>query len=211
MSILLMPKKARSFSTSIWHNTELTSADRMRRTPNVFDNWELDHLTDYIITTHHSYIRDNAAVIYDLAQEVANKHGEKHPELLKLTEVAFLFFHDLLNHLKKEEQILFPKIKQLYSNRNCKEIMSDTTVGLIRERVMLMKKEHLAAGKDLKLFYKLTHGYLLPVDACSSYKYFFKRLIIFENDMVSLINLENNILFPKAIALAEELLKSKSI
>ena len=154
---------------------------------------------------------ENATAIYDLAQKVAHKHGERHPELFKITEVAFLFFHDLLNHLKKEEHILFPNIKQLLQHRNCKEIMSYTTFSLIREMVTLMKKAHLTAGKDLKMFYKLTRGYMLPADAGSSYKYLCKRMNEFENYMVSFITLENNILFPKTLLLVEELQENEKV
>src|SRR4051812_28800549 len=75
-----------------------------------FNEWDLDKLSDYIITTHHTYVKKNTVVIYELMQELGNTHRQNHPELLKLSEVAFLFFHDLLNHLKKEERILFPNI-----------------------------------------------------------------------------------------------------
>ncbi|MEO5999564.1 MAG: hemerythrin domain-containing protein [Chitinophagaceae bacterium] len=205
MSKLQLLKKPGTFTATNYYNTEPALAKEMKSTASFdFDKWDLDNLTDYIIINHHSYFKKNAVLIYDLAQEVANQHSENHPELLKLTEVTFLFFHDLLNHLRKEEQILIPNIKKLCRKRNYMETTSYTTFGLIRDTVAGMQKEHLAADKYLKLFHTLTDDYKLPADACNSYKYLFKKMKEFENDLVLYINLENNILFPKAIALDEQ-------
>ncbi|MEP7376868.1 MAG: DUF542 domain-containing protein [Chitinophagaceae bacterium] len=170
-----------------------------------FNKWDIDALIDYIINTHHRYAKENAVIIYDLAQKVANRHSEKHPELKKLVTALFLFLNDLLNHLKKEEQILFPNIRQLVKKKSCVEGITYTTFGFIKESAIGMKKEHLAAGNELKLFRKLTNDYLLPADACISYKSFFEKMKEFENDLFLHVHLENNILFPKAISLDEEL------
>ena len=170
-----------------------------------FNDWDLDSLIDYIINTHHQYAKASAVIIHDLAQKVANDHNEKHPKLTKLTTALFLFFHDLLNHMKKEEQILFPNIRQLVKKKSCVEGITYTTFGFIKESAIGMKKEHLAASNELKLFRKLTNDYLLPADACISYKYLFETMKEFENDLFLHVHLENNILFPKAISLDEEL------
>ena len=170
-----------------------------------FNKWDIEALIDYIITTHHRYAKENAVVIYDLAQNVANRHNENHPELTKLTTALFLFLNDLLNHLKKEEQILFPNIRQLAKKKSCVKGITYTTFGFIKESAIAMKKEHLAASNELKMFRKLTNDYLLPDDACISYKYLFEKMKEFENDLFLHVHLENNILFPKATALDEEL------
>jgi regulator of cell morphogenesis and NO signaling len=169
-----------------------------------FNNWDLDSLIDYIINTHHQYAKTSAVIIHDLAQEVANHHKEKHPELIKLTTAIFLFFHDLLNHLKIEEQILFPNIKELIKNKSCQEIGIYTTFGLIKESIRRMQKAHQAMSKDLKLFNELTNNYKLPEGSCSSYKYLFEKMKEFEADFLLHVYLENNILFPKALAEDEE-------
>ncbi len=166
-----------------------------------FNEWELDPLIDYIINTHHRYARENAVMIYDLAQNVANHHSEKHPELTKLVTALFLFLNDLLNHLKKEEQILFPNIKQLVRKKRSKDRITYTTFGFIKQTVIEMKKEHLASCKELKLFRKLTNNYVVPTDACISYKYLLEKIKEFEDNLILHVHLENNILFPKATAL----------
>lgn len=173
-----------------------------------FNDWSLDSLIDYIINTHHQYAKTSAVIIHDLAQKVANSHNEKHPELMKLNTALFLFLHDLLNHMKKEEQILFPNIKQLIKKKTQSEKGMYSTFGLIEESVRRMQKAHQAIGKDMKLFHELTNDYSLPEDACGSYKYLFEKLKEFEDDLLLHFHLENHILFPKALAEDNELDKS---
>jgi regulator of cell morphogenesis and NO signaling len=170
-----------------------------------FNEWDIVALIDYIINTHHRYAKENAVIIYDLAQKVSYQHSKNHPELAKLTTAIFLFLHDLLNHMMKEEQILFPNIKQLVKKQSHSEKTRYTTFGLIKESVIVMKMEHQAAGKDMWLFHELTNDYMLPEDACSSYKHLFEKMKEFEDDFLLHVHLENNILFPKAIAVDEEL------
>lgn len=169
-----------------------------------FNKWEIDALIDYIINTHHRYAKENAIIIYDLAQNIVYRHSQNGPELTKLVTALFLFLNDLLNHIRKEEQLLFPIIRQLVEKKSGKEGITYSTSGFIKELVMVLKKEHLAAANELKLFRKLTNDYLLPGDASMSYKSLFDKLKEFENDLFLHVHLENNILFPKAISLAEE-------
>ncbi|MBD0331966.1 MAG: hemerythrin domain-containing protein [Chitinophagaceae bacterium] len=164
-----------------------------------FTKWKLDVLIDYIINTHHQYAKTNAVIIYDLVQKVANQDSERHPELIKLSAKMFLFFHDLLNWMKKEEQILFPSIKQLIENKKHSEKFGYTTFGLIKEWVNLMYKEHQTASENLKSFHELTNHYRLPEDASFSHKYLFEKMKEFEADFLLHVFLENNILFPEAL------------
>ncbi len=169
-----------------------------------FNKWDLDTLSDYMLNTHHRYAKENAVIIYDLIQKNAYKYGEAHPELSKLATASFLFFQPLLNHLLKEEEILFPAIRQLtkYKRNPAKAIY--TTFGFIKYWVMLLQKENLTAGEDLKLFRKLTNNYKLRVDVSDSFNYLLKKMKEFESDLFLYVHLENTILFPKATMLDEE-------
>lgn len=70
---------------------------------------------------------------------------------------------------------------------------------------MLLQKENQASGEDMQLFRKLTNNYKLPVDWSNSFNYLLKKMKEFENDLFLYVHLENNILFPKATLLVEEL------
>jgi regulator of cell morphogenesis and NO signaling len=169
-----------------------------------FNKWDLDTLSDYILNTHHRYAKKNAIIIYDLIQKTAYKYGDAHPELSKLASASFLFFQPLLNHLMKEEQMLFPAIRQLTKHKRNPTRALYTTFGFIKYWVMLLQKENQVAGEDMQLFRKLTNNYKLPVDWSNSFNYLLKKMKEFENDLFLYVHLENTILFPKATMLAEE-------
>ena len=168
------------------------------------DKWELDSIIDYIITTHHQYAKESGVIIYDLAQKIAYDHSKNHPELIQLTTTMFLFLHDLLNCMLKEEQILFPNIRHLIKNKSHSGKSGYTTFGLIKEWVSLIRTQHQASLKNIKLLHELTNDYMLPEDACTSYKCLFEKMKEFEDDLLMHVHLENNILFPKALAEDEE-------
>ena len=163
------------------------------------EDLDLSSLIDHITGTHHQFTKEKAVTIYDLAQKVAYRHSENHPELAELVSAMFFFLHDLLNHITREEQILFPNIKQLLKNKKRSKKGTYTTFGLIKEWVRLMQKEHQSACKSFKLFNELTNNYSIPQDACSSYKSLFRLMKEFEAGFLMLVGIENNILFTRAV------------
>lgn len=169
-----------------------------------FDKWDLDFLADYIRQTHHRYIKENAELIAGLAQKIAGHHGVNHPELNELAPGVSHMLNDLLQHIEKEEKVLFPAIKNLVAVKNSGH-HAGIRAGSVSQPIKVMEAEHEHTGGDLKLFRKLTNDYALPSDACNSYRYLFEKLKEFEDDTFRHVHLENNILFPKAIKMEQEL------
>ncbi len=170
-----------------------------------YNKWELDFLADYIVNTHHRYVKENAETIYGLAVKVAQHHADNHPELNRLAQSVHHFLQDLLDHTVKEEKILFPAIKEGVAKKKDPSYNLSTQPGFIKQPIMMMEREHEIAGEDLTYFRKLTNNYTLPADACNSYNYLFEKMKEFEDDLHQHIHLENNILFPKALELDKEL------
>lgn len=169
-----------------------------------FNDWDINSLIDLIINQYHFNTRENVVVIYDLAQKVFSRHSEKHPELAKLVEALFLFFDDLLFHLKKEEQILFPNIIQLTEKKLHEGSFNYSTFGVIKEYALTMQNEHQDVVKQLEFFRRLTNDYRLPEDGSVLYQSLFTKMKQFENEIMQHIQLENNYLFPKAIQMDEK-------
>ena len=167
-----------------------------------FAAWSLDFLADYIYNVHHKYVRQSAMLIEELAFKVAARHGDAHPELSTLSMHIKTFFDDLLQHMEKEEKLVFPYIKRLVEKR-----AGDVVLPSIKSPIQMMEMEHEASGDELREFRKMTAGYSLPDDACNSYKLLFSKIKEFENDLFQHIHLENNILFPKALLLEEAVLR----
>ena len=165
-----------------------------------FNDWDLDFLADYISKTHHRYVMENLEVIGGLAEKVAQHHGEHHPQLIRLEQSVKLFLQSLVVHIRKEQQAIFPLIKQLV-NSGLGEALEPT---VLKQSALLLEKEHSIFAEDLQYFRKLTNDYQLPEDACNSYAYLYHKLQELENDLQQCLHLENNILFPKAVALERE-------
>jgi regulator of cell morphogenesis and NO signaling len=64
-----------------------------------------------------------------------------------------------------------------------------------------MVAEHDSAGQALGRMRQLTAGYTPPEDACNTFRAFYFGLERMECDLHRHIHLENNILFPRAVAL----------
>jgi regulator of cell morphogenesis and NO signaling len=165
---------------------------------NCFDKWETDFLINYIIKTHHAYAKTNAVIIYNLAQKVAYRHSDNHPELLTLNKIIFLFLHDLLNEMSKEEQSLFPDIRQTTKDKTYSK--TNSVSQSLKEKIKLLHNEHVKAFTYLKVLRQLTNNYKIPPDACNSYTTLFLKMKELEDDLSMHFHLEDDILFPNAIA-----------
>jgi len=162
-----------------------------------FDAWSLSFLADYIVNVHHAYVKQNLPVLLELSQKVATRHGKTDSALVQVWEKVNAMANELVVHLNKEERILFPYIKQL-------DKMGGDNSGIFRsvqEPVAIMENDHDIVGKLAEDIRALTNNYTLPEHACTNYALLYKKLEDFEDDLHTHIHLENNILFPKAIAL----------
>ncbi|MCL6524523.1 MAG: iron-sulfur cluster repair di-iron protein [Thermoflavifilum sp.] len=174
--------------------------DRLHR----FDEWELDFLADYIVNIHHRYVSETAPILKDLSEKVAQRHGANHPELLKIAQDTAALMAEMLSHQVKEERILFPFIKEMVKAKSEHKPFQHPPFGSIENPINMMVMDHDEAARLIKAIHTASKNYTLPEDACESYRLLYLKLEEFENDLYQHIHLENNILFPKAIALEEE-------
>ena len=162
----------------------------------------LSELADHIVAKHHAYLRAELPRLEAMTKRVAQVHGTS-DERLASVHTAFCSVRDeLMSHMMKEERILFPRIRQLESSA-----MSDASgCGSIRGPIQQMEHEHDNAGEALDTMRHLTDDYTPPEWACNTYRAMLDGLETFEADMHQHVHKENNVLFPKAIALEEKVL-----
>jgi regulator of cell morphogenesis and NO signaling len=186
---------------------ELQHADQNFKTrPLAYDEWNLDFLVDYIVNTHHRYVKKTLPDLVGYATKVAKVHGEHHPELLKIKQLMDEINTELSAHLIKEEKVLFPYIKQLViSSQEDTQPLQATHFGTIQTPINMMEMEHEIVGKNLEEIKTLSNNFALPEDACASYSLLYRLLEEFQEDLHIHIHLENNILFPKALKLEKEI------
>ena len=188
---------------------ELQQADKLESNnrPLPYDEWSLDFLADYIVNTHHSYIKKNLPDIRAYADKVKRVHGKEHPELDKIHTLVEATANELLTHMVKEENVLFPFIKELVNKQNGKQELEPVGFGSVVNPINMMEHEHVIVGEYLREVRELTNNYQLPSGACASYGMLYRLLNEFEDDLHLHIHLENNILFKKAVQLEQLLLQ----
>ncbi|MEO8377055.1 MAG: iron-sulfur cluster repair di-iron protein [Candidatus Sumerlaeota bacterium] len=151
-------------------------------------------LIDHIVTAHHGYLRRELPRLSVLADKVARVHGEHAPDMITLATVVQSLRSELESHIDKEEQILFPFIKGLENG----QASPFPTIGI---PISCMEHEHDDAGEALEKMSVLTNNYEPPTDACNSWRVLYHGLNELEADLHQHIHKENNILFPRALAM----------
>ncbi|MFC4099338.1 iron-sulfur cluster repair di-iron protein [Paenibacillus xanthanilyticus] len=155
------------------------------------DDRKLTKLMAHITRNHHDFLREELPVLRDFVNKVARVHGDDHPELLTLQRLYHQLAEELLAHLDKEEQLLFPAI------RNAETEGSESALTVARELLDTLELEHDGAGDLLRRMREVTRDYELPPSACRTYSLAFRKLEELEEDMFTHIHLENNLLFPQ--------------
>lgn len=170
-----------------------------------YKSWPLDLLTIYIEKTHHKYVKSKIPVLHQFLAKLCKVHGESHPKLIKINNEFLKVSKELLQHMKKEENILFPQIKKMVENIENNIPIEFSHFGTIQNPISMMEHEHDNAGEIFRTIASLTNNYTPPADACNTYKVTFSMLDEFEKDLHLHIHLENNILFPKALEFEKNL------
>jgi len=180
--------------------------------PNTLDfrSWNIDFLTDYIVNVHHQYLKKALPDAKDQLQRFVDSHRDKFRYLPGLLKTFESLVKEMLPHLLQEEEIIFPYIRQIAHAYYSKETYAGLLVRTLRKPVEnAMHHDHETAGKVLREIREITDYYTPPAGACVNHKVTFAKMLEIDNDLVQHIHLENNILFPRAIAMEKELLERR--
>ena len=131
--------------------------------------------------------------------KVARVYGARRPELPRLETIFLELKRELLLHMMKEEEVLFPYVRQLELAGDNKSARPASCFGTVQNPIRMMMMEHDAAGDMLRQLRELSNNFAPPADACVSYQTLYHALENLEQDLHQHIHLENNILFPRAI------------
>jgi regulator of cell morphogenesis and NO signaling len=159
----------------------------------------LNELTRHIVEKHHRYVREAISQIRPLLAKVRAKHEAGHAELSGI-ETAFLRLGDeMIAHMQKEEQILFPYIDRLARSAAENRAPEPPFFGTVRNPIQVMIHEHDSAGDLAKQIRNASSNYAPPADACPSFQNLYRQLQEFEADLHEHVHIENNVLFPRAM------------
>jgi regulator of cell morphogenesis and NO signaling len=183
-------------------NEMIAACERQNETVPRFTRWGVDALVAYIVRHHHAYVRRVLPSMVVHARKVAASHGGGHPELWEIAAIFEEVAEEMTAHMMKEEEILFPYIEQLALARRLGEPVPAALFGSVEKPIAMMEHEHEHAGLAMARIRGLSRGYAPPAGACTTYVTCFRELDEFERDLHVHVHLENNVLFPKAHALA---------
>lgn len=183
-----------------------TLASEVKGDKDSYDSWELDKLADFIIATHHSYVKSAIPTLLAHTEKIAMVHGVRHSELLTLRDIFKNVAEEMTQHMMKEELMLFPYIKSLAKSARDEQPARIPPFHTIQNPITTMEAEHVSAGNGMETIRKQSGHYAIPADACTTYRVTFQELETFELDLHKHVHLENNILFPKSILLEQQLL-----
>jgi regulator of cell morphogenesis and NO signaling len=166
-----------------------------------FTSWPPDLIADYIEKKHHRYVAAQSPVLQTYLEKLCRVHGLNHPELTEVKDLFNQSVGELAMHMKKEELMLFPMIRRMVAGSSGPQRKGPT----ISAAVQKMTEEHELEGERFSKIRELTHDYSVPADGCNTYRITMGLLHDFEKDLHRHIHLENNILFPEAIAMENDL------
>jgi len=191
---------------------ELREAMREVNTSNTlnFNDWHIDFLTDYIVNVHHQYMRKALPRLQDHVDRFADGHRTKYEYLDELQMTVTQLNRTFLPHMVQEEEIIFPYIRQIGHAYYSRESYASLLVRTLRKPVEdIMAHEHETTGRAMQRIRSLTNNYTPPGNACISHRVTFRKLQEVDSDIAQHLHLENNILFPRAIAMEKELLQHR--
>ena len=166
------------------------------------DTLSLTDLADHIEQTHHAYLRAEFPRLDKMTDKVLQVHGKAEPRLATVRQAYCDLRDELTSHMRKEEEILFPMIRQLEQT----EGPIAFHCGSIANPIHQMEFEHEHAGNALATIRTATDDFQPPQWACNTYRAMIDGLAQLERDLHLHIHKENNVLFPKAIKLEHETL-----
>jgi regulator of cell morphogenesis and NO signaling len=188
--------------TTIAHSLAQAEQTGAAKQP-VWQGESLTALAAYIVDGHHFFTKLELSRVSKLFAKVCAQHGANHPELFAAQELWQQLKRELIPHMLKEEQVLFPYIARLEEAALEQCAVAQPFFGTVQNPVRKMTEEHDAAGDLLAELRRATNNYTAPADGCISFQTLYQALLGFEADLHQHIHLENNILFPRAVELEE--------
>lgn len=161
-----------------------------------YSSWSPEFLIDYIVNTHHQFVREKIPQILAYAAKVAKVHGGRHPENIEIYQQFNNLSKELMAHLADEEENVFPLIKKYAaaiggSHENVKQ-------SEFKSALKKLVADHEEAGELIARIRELSNDFTPPADGCTTYHILYQNLEGFEQNLHKHVHLENNVLFKKA-------------
>ncbi len=163
-----------------------------------FTEMSAEQLVNHILVRHHYYVKQAMPLIRMHLEKVAGKHGDNFPFMKEVLELFGIIQEEMTTHMQKEENVLFPRIREM-ERLNLQKSLTNRPESYLAAPISVMENEHEHAGDAMFRIRDLTNNYTIPEGACTTFRVCLSELKEFEDDLHEHVHLENNILFPKAL------------
>ncbi len=171
-------------------------------------NYTLSRLIQHIVRTHHQTVRRELPRMHEMARQVAGKQSSRAPQLKEIEKLIDALRADMLAHLEKEEQVLFPFIAAMDQDAGASCSPPRACFRTVAHPVAMMIREHALAENLVAEIRDLTRGFDAPAWACPTHVALYAGMREFADDLRQHVRLENDLLFPRAIELESQLICS---
>lgn len=152
-------------------------------------------LVDHIQDVHHRYLHLELPFLAALSARAVSADGGQHPELARVADLVSSLNDELFPHLAREEDIVFPAIRELAAGR------SGFAFGSVSNPIAVVMAEHERVSEVLRELREVSSGFAAPEDASQHHRRLYERLSAVESDTHVHVMKENSFLFPRAIVL----------
>jgi regulator of cell morphogenesis and NO signaling len=163
--------------------------------------YSLTRLIQHIVRTHHRYVRQQLPGLLAIGQRIVEKQGEHAPKLNRIETLLKKLQTEMLAHIEKEEEVFFPYVAQLDGDERLAHLPSPGGFRGLAETVLAMTNEHESAVRLIDELESLSHDVLQPVPVCAGCAALLAALRAFKQDLDRHIQLEDQLLFPRAVQL----------
>jgi len=160
-------------------------------------------LVTWIQSRFHEPLREELPRLSKMLAKVIARHGDRLPDTLSALRSTFDQLQtELLEHMAKEDAVLFPAIVALESGAAMHA--GPASWDWLQRPIAVMEQEHEDAGAAIERMRRVTRNYTPPEWACPTFLGLYHGLQQLAHDMHEHVHLENHVLFPRAAALAQE-------
>lgn len=164
------------------------------------DSMTLSQLCDHIEVAHHEYLRQELPRLDFMTRKVAAVHGDHEPRLHEVRRTFEAFQSEIASHTEEEEETIFPAIRRLEADK----VGRPEDASRLKTSLQKLESEHDKAGAALASLNELTDSYAPPEWACNTFRALYDGLSALEKNMHQHVHKENNVLFPKVLAMGAE-------
>ena len=149
--------------------------------------WSVSLIIRYIVENHHQYLHDKLPELQDLIRQLATHFGTDFPHLQVLESRFNQFIEEILDHLKDEEDKIFP----LLTGYSEKEKITKKDQVEIMDKINWIIEDHFLAGDNLQAIRRICNNYQLGQNDIPGLKLLYQELIELEKDFLLHILFEN--------------------